>query len=78
MVLVELQTQPDLPVLVVAVVYMAAAVVADIPPGPVLLSAELAVHKALCELSGPVAHVHSHQPIQETCKWNYLFVLQTV
>jgi hypothetical protein len=78
MVLVEPQTQPDVPVLVVAGKYMAAAVVADFPPAPALLFAELPVHKALCELSGPVAHVHSHQPIQETCKWNYLFVLQTV
>jgi len=38
--------------------------------------AALTVEAALCELSGPVAHVHSHQPIQEICKWNYLFALQ--
>ena len=78
MVLVEPQTQPEVPVLVVAVVYMAAVVVADFPPLPALLAAELPAQAALCELSGPVAHVHSHQPIQGTCKWNCLFVLQTV
>jgi len=75
MVLVEAKTNPDVPVLVVAVNYMVAVAVVDMAKVAIPIAA-LTVEAALCELSGPVAHVHSHQPIQEICKWNYLFALQ--
>jgi hypothetical protein len=60
----------------VVVAHMAEAVAEALPLVAPPTPAELPVEKALYVSSGPVLHVHSHQPIQGTCKWNYLFALQ--
>ena len=58
-------------------VHMAAAAVVDFTNHRVFLTVGLPAVLVQSVLFGPVQLVSSHQLVQEICKWNYLFVLQT-
>jgi hypothetical protein len=83
-VLVELQTNPELVVLTdvpvvlaAAAVNMAAVVVVDFINHRVLLTVGLPAVLVQSVLFGPVQLVPFHQPTQGICKWNFIFASKT-